>query len=480
MALRQVRLRRQIGDLRAELTNLEQAREALEERRAAMTTREAELEEALNEVTDQTPEEDRQALESSMDEFEQDQQALEADETTNGEERQRIQDQIETLQRELDELDGRSQQHNAHHSTTTNREERTGENAMLTTRRKFFGMNIQERDAFMAREDVKTFLQNLRALKPETRDVEGAGLTIPRVIMDIVGDNIPTASKMYKHVNAQSIPGTARVIIPGTAPEGIWTEMCATSNEVSLTVNAVELDGYMVSAIIYVCNAVLKDSDIGLASHVINQLIKGLAKALDKAILFGTNDHMPLGIVTRILQTTKPDGYSNSARPWVNLVATNAISIESMEGTKLFAAIIKASGAADNDYGNGEMFWAMNNKTRTALIAEALSFSASGALTAGMNSTMPVIGGAIETINFIPDDMIVFGYGDLYPLAEREGATVENSAHYRFAQNQTAYKAVARYDGEPAVAEGFGVIALNGKTPATLAATVTFPADEAN
>lgn len=479
MALRQIRLRKQIGDLRAQLTNLETAGDELQQRRAAMQTREAELEEALNEVNEETSQEDRQALEESMDAFEQDQQGLEADEAANGEERQRIQDQIETLQRELDELDGRSQQRSQNPEQTNRNEERNGEPTM-NTRRKFFGMNIQERDAFLARTEVKDFLQRLRSLKPETRDVEGAGLTIPRVIMDIVGDNIPTASKMYKHVNAQSIPGTARVIIPGTAPEGIWTEMCATSNEVSLTINAVELDGYMVSAIIYVCNAVLKDSDMGLASHVITQLIKGLAKALDKAILFGTNDHMPLGIVTRILQTAKPEGYSNVARPWADLSTKNAITIEALEGTKLFGAIIKASGAADNDYGDGEMFWAMNNKTRTALIAEALTFSASGALTAGMNNTMPVIGGAVETINFIPDDMIIFGYGDLYPLAEREGATVENSTHYRFAQNQTAYKAVARYDGEPAVAEGFGVIALNGKSAADLAGEVTFPVDTQN
>lgn len=476
MALKQIRLRKQISDLRAQLGQLDEVHESLAERRTAMQTREAELEEALNETNEQTSAEDRQALEESMDQFEQDQQALENEETANGEERQRIQDQIDNLQRELDELDSRSERR----PTTSHNEERNGEPNMPITRRKFFGMNIQERDAFLAKTEVKEFLQRLRQLKPETRDVEGAGLTIPRVIMDIVGDNIPTASKMYKHVNAQSIPGTARVVIPGTAPEGIWTEMCATSNEVSLTINAVELDGYMVSAIIYVCNAVLKDSDMGLASHVITQLIKGLAKALDKAILFGTNDHMPLGIVTRLIQTVQPEGYSKVARPWVDISESNAQSIAAMEGTKLFAAIIKASGAADNDYGDGEMFWAMNNKTRTALIAEALSFSASGALTAGMNNTMPVIGGMIETINFMPDDLIVFGYGDLYPLAEREGATVENSTHYRFAQNQTAYKAIARYDGEPAVAEGFGALALNGKTVAALAAQVTFPADEAN
>lgn len=476
--LKQLRLSMQINNLRAQLTVQETEQQALVERRNALMLREQDLETALNEVNDQTSAEDRQALEQAMDAYEADAQTLETEEAANSQERQRIQDEINNLQRELDELDSRSKKPGPV-NPENKKEERKVTNTM-NTRRKFFGLSHQERTAFFENEEVRTFLSSLRSLKPETRGVEGAGLTIPRVVMEIVYDNITTTSKMYKHVNAQAIPGEARVIIPGTAPEAVWTEMCATSNEVKLTINAVELEGYMLSAIVYVCNAMLKDSDIGLASYVITQLIKGLAKALDKAILFGTNDHMPLGIVTRIMQTAKPEGYSTAAREWKNISETNAKSIAAAEGAKLFKAIIAASGMADDDYGDGELFWAMNNKTRTHLLSEALSFTASGAVESGLNGTMPVIGGDIEVIKDIPEDLIVFGYGDLYALVEREGATVENSPHYRFAQNQTAYKAVARYDGEPAVAEAFGVIALNGKTVADLVAQVTFPEDEAN
>ena len=478
MALRQVVLAMQMRDLRAQMTNLETTQTELANRRTAMQTREAELEAAVNEVTEETTPEDRQQLDSAVAQYETDNNALTEEESQNTQSRQTLQQQIDAVQAELDEIAARSNTPPA--APTPNHEERNENHMPTNTRRQFFGMNHQERDAFLANEEVKTFLSNLRSLRPETRDVEGAGLTIPRTVMSVVYDNITTTSKMYKHVNAMSIPGDGRVIVPGTAPEAVWTEMCATSNEVKLTINAVELEGYMVSAIVYVCNAVLKDSDIGLATYVINQLIKSLAKALDKAILFGTNDHMPLGIVTRILQTSKPEGYSTAARPWENISESNTKTLTAAEGTKLFKALIAASGMADDDYGDGVMFWAMNNKTRTYLIAEALSFTASGAVESGMSNTMPVIGGDIEVIKDIPDDLIVFGYGDLYPLAEREGGTVENSPHYRFAQNQTAYKIVARYDGEPAVAEGFGAIALNGKTVAELAALVTFPEDKAN
>ena len=49
----------------------------------------------------------------------------------------------------------------------------------LNTRTKFFGMTMQERDAFFANEEVKGFLQRTRELKNQNRAVGGAELLIP-------------------------------------------------------------------------------------------------------------------------------------------------------------------------------------------------------------------------------------------------------------------------------------------------------------
>ena len=66
----------------------------------------------------------------------------------------------------------------------------------------------------------------------------------------------------------------------------------------------------------------------------------------------------------------------------------------------------------------------MNSTTYTKLLANSLGVNSAAAIAAGMNKSMPVIGGAIEELEFIPDDVIVGGYGDLYRLVEREGAHV--------------------------------------------------------
>jgi HK97 family phage major capsid protein len=90
---------------------------------------------------------------------------------------------------------------------------------------------------------------------------------------------------------------------------------------------------------------------------------------------------------------------------------------------------------------------------------------------------MPVVGGVIEVLNFVPDNVIIGGYFDCYLLAEREGVTVGQSEHARFLADQTIFKASGRYDGTSAIAEAFVAIGINGTTPD---ATMTFAPDVAN
>jgi HK97 family phage major capsid protein len=78
---------------------------------------------------------------------------------------------------------------------------------------------------------------------------------------------------------------------------------------------------------------------------------------------------------------------------------------------------------------------------------------------------MPAIGGAIEELSFIPDGVIIGGFGDMYLLTERAGAAVTTSEHARFVEDQTVIKGTARYDGLPVIAEAFVAIGIKGVKP---------------
>ena len=468
MALRQVVIAKKLEQLRNKLAELKS--NDFEERRAALATREAELEAAVNEITDETSEEDRAAVEEAVAEFEGQQNALTEEENANNEAISGVEQEIEALQSELDELNKKA-------APPAAKKERKGEVNMNT--RKFFGMTFEQRDAFFAREDIKAFIARARDLGKQNRAVSGTELLIPEVMLDIIRENIGAYSKLIGKVNLRRVPGKARQRIMGAIPEAVWTEMCANLNELDFLFNQVEVDGYKVGGYVAVCNALLEDSDIALGAEIMEGIARAIGYALDKAIIYGTGTKMPLGIVTRLAQTEDPGNAAQGARPWANLSTSNIVSVTSANstGTKLYQSVVKAAGAAKGKYSRGGKFWVMNDTTFNVMVAEALGFNASGAIVSGQNNTMPVIGGDIVVLDFIPDNNIIGGYGDLYLLAERAGTALASSEHARFVEDQTVFKGTARYDGVPVIPEGFVAIGING---ATVTTSVSFKPDSAN
>lgn len=480
MALRQLLLGRRIDEQRERKAALETAQEALAARRTDMRRREAELEASIGEVTEETPQEDRDALDALTAEYEADEAALSDEEAQNVRDREQVEAEITRLQAELDALNARAQGGAAGTSggQMQGQEQRRTEDMqmeMRTGRRMFATM--QEREAFFARADVRTFLSQVREMGRQKRDVTGAGVLVPSVVLDILRENVQGYSKLYRHVRVRQVGGTARQPVSGPYVEAVWTEQCGGLNELGLNFSAFEFDGYKVGGYIAVCNATLEDADPILGQEIIVALGQAIGLALDKAILYGTGVKMPLGILPRLAQTAAPDNYPANARPWADLHTTHITAITGKTGLAFFQAILAAAAKAKGQYSRGEKFFAMNELTYSTLMAEAMSINAAGAIVTGVQGVMPVVGGAVEVLDFIPDNVIIGGYGDLYTLTERAGTRIEWSREARFEQDETVYRGVARYDGKPVIAEGFVAIGIAGNTPSATA--VTFSKDAA-
>lgn len=444
--------------LKKELDTKRKAFAELEKRSAEFETRNAELEQAIEEAE---TDEERSVVNENIEQFEADKKAYDEEKTA-------LEEEIRGLEADLDALEKET--------VTEPKEERKEIKTMET--RKFFNMTSQERDAFFVREDVQNYLHEVRTAIKEKRALTNVGLTIPEVMLGIIRENILEYSKLYKHVNVRVVNGEGRMVVMGTIPEAVWTDCCANLNELDLAFNDVEVDCWKVGGYFAVCNANIEDSDIDLASELLTAIGQAIGLALDKAILYGTGTRMPLGVMTRLVQTSAPADYPATARAWADLHTSNVKSIAAgTEDADLIKELVLASGAAKSKYSRGEKVWVMNEATYTTLIANALTINAAGGIVAGINGEMPVVGGIIEVLDFIPDNVIIGGYFDLYLLAERAGTRFATSEHVRFIQDQTVLKGTARYDGQPAIAEGFVAIGLNGTTPN---ATMTFAADSAN
>lgn len=360
-------------------------------------------------------------------------------------------------------------------------EERKDEKDMKKTRDSNVTMTIRDRLANMVtRDEVKDYLVEVRTAIKEKRAITNVGLTIPDVMLELIREEIAHNSRLLPFVNVRPVTGTARQNITGAIPEAVWTEMCANLNELALSFNQVEVDGYKVGGYIAVCNALLEDSDVALASEIVTAIGGAIAKALDKAILFGTGTKQPTGIVTRLAQTSQPSDWGTNAPAWTDLHSTyiQKLNIKSTRGAEFFEALVVALGIAKPVYSSDGLFWVMNRKTHLDIMAKALAFNAQAALVAN-TTMMPIIGGTVVEFedNEISDYEIIGGFGGNYLLAERAGIEFANSDIPLFLQDQTVFKGTARYDGLPVAGKAFTVVNYNNTDPTT---TKTFPEDYAN
>lgn len=460
MALKALMLRKRLNDTRKAL-------DALRAKDADFETREADLEKSIEEAD---TDDERTAVEEEIENFT-------AEKATHEEEKGKLERQIEDLEKELEKEEA------AQGTDPENKPEERERKPVMVTRSKIFAaMNLEQRAAMFERDDVKAWLGEIRAHIAEKRELTNVGLTIPEVFLGLLRENIENYSKLTKYVSLKPISGTGREIISGGVAEAIWTECCANLNEMSIGFNDIEVDCFKVGGYFKVCNATLEDSDIDLAGEILTAIGQGIGYALDKAILYGRNtagnSKMPLGVVSRLAQTSQPSGYPATARPWVDYHSTHILTIaNSVTGVSLFQTILLDSGVISDKYSRAGIVWLMNKTTKNYLTSQAMSVNASGAIVSGFENTMPVIGGTVETLDFIPNYVIIAGHFDNYLLAERAGKKFAQSEHAFFLQDQTAFKGTARYDGQPVIAEAFAVIGVNGTTPD---ADMVFAADNAN
>lgn len=471
MALKQIMLSRKIEQKKEELRSLM-------EKDSAFQTREAEIEQAIAEAV---TEEEQKAVEDEVN-------AFDSEKTAHEEAKDALKNEISGLEEELAAYEVDPPAPERH----DNKEKKVRTNVMRAdinirslpmTKRAFDALNMEMRESIIQRDDVKAFLTNLRSMKGMNRAIQGGDLEIPIVFLELISENVYRYSKLLNRVRVRSVPGEARQTIAGTVPEAIWTEMCGAINELSFQFNQITLDGYKVAGFIPVCNSLLEDtvSNLELAGTVIEMLSEAIGYAIDKAILYGKGSasNMPLGIVTRLAQTAQPDGYPANAPAWVDLHTTNIQKINgaSLTGEQFWSQLMMATANTFTRYNRGELFWTMNSKTYATLRSKLITFTASGDIVSALYGALPIITGAVDVLEFIPDGDIIGGYGDLYLWVDRASMQIESDRSVQFIQDNTVFRGKARADGAPVIPGAFVAININN---AAVTTAMDFAADAAN
>lgn len=480
MALRQIRLTRALQELRASLKAKLDEQTQVRERRAKWKTREEAAEKALEEIVEETVQEEKDALDAEIADLEKEDDELKEAEAQLEADVADLEKKIADMEDELEKLSDTTEEPAPAPAAEPagETEETRGRTAMHRI------LRTRETREILRGTAGKAFADQIRSLS--TRGVTGGALTVPTVMLPLLSQIVSDYSALYGYLNVQELKGDGKQNLLGAVPEAVWTANTGKLNEVALTFNQILVDSHKVAGYVPIPNPYLQDSDEDLAAIALDYLGKGIALAVDKAVIYGTGTNMPIGIMTRLAATA---GQSGAAPAWwqpnqgtfTDLHTSNIgkLSAASVKGEALYREMLTVLGKVKDFYrgGKGGLFWACNHTTATKLKIEALAFNAAGAIVAGLQDEMPILGGKIVELDFIPDDAVIGGYGSSYLLGERAGVQLAASEHAQFIEDNTVFRGIARYDGRPAAGEAFAAFALS---TATIATTATFAADTAN
>ncbi len=448
MALQQLMISKKIKQRSATLAEL-----AAQEQ--TFKTRAAELETSIEEAN---TDEEIALVEEEIEKLDTDKADLE-------EKKGKLEGEIADLEGELEKLNSKEPTNDPEPKENP-KEEAIERNKNLGGQQRMEGNKMTKRGQVIERlnrEEVRSFYSNL-SQAIQKRSITGLDLTIPQILLDTIADDLGRYSVFYDLVRVAKLSGTGRAIIAGEAPEAVWTEMIGKINELSSLFTDVEVDGYKVGGFIPLHNSLIEDSMINLASHVEELLKESIAIALDKAILYGTGNKMPLGIM--------PALNADEA-----LKATNIITLTSAN-TK-FAKIIEAMKYIKRGRkGRGPIIVAMNEATWLGTIVPmSLGNNSAGAFVTVSGQAFPGLGYKVVFSEEIPENNLVVGDFSKYLLAERSDLKGSSSTEFLFTSDQTVFKATARYDGKLVQTGAFVLIGLNDVVPAV---STSFEIDSAN
>ena len=462
--------------IRSKIDAAEAELKALQDRDAEFETREADLTASIPEA--KTPEE-RSVIEAEVDRYDNELRAHEEAKTSATAELEQLRAQLAELENQKPAVQVRTDMKNKEEIKMF--ETNVNVRALPMERRAFEAAYPRaQRREIVKTEEVQTFFGQLRESAKIKASVTGADLTIPVVFLDLIAENQYRYSKLLNRVRLRNIKGVGRQTISAIAPEAVWTEACAALNEINFVFNQLEMGDYKLGCYVPVCNSILEDSDLELASWIVEMMSESLGKAKDMAIIYGTGIRMPTGFLTSIAATSKPDDWPATAPAWEDLHSSNIKSLSAnLTGAAFWSALVMATASTRNRYARGDRFWAMNSYTHDMLLSKAIAFTMEGDAVSRVFGRLPVVEGDIDIIEDIPDGDIVGGYGQLYLLTQRAGTTIgaDETGRVNRIKDETLFWGKERCDGKPAIRKGFCAINIAGSSVTT---THSFPGDTAN
>lgn len=300
------------------------------------------------------------------------------------------------------------------------------------------------------------FIQAAKSRDPR-QAVANLDKTLPNTVFESVFDHIVEEHPILGMVDFVNTGGSVEWLMDkGTRPLAAWGKLCSKiEEELEAGFEKVTLTLNKLSAYIPVCNAMLELGPVWLDKYVRTYLSEGIANGLEKAIIDGSGNDEPVGMLRNIEGANDPStGYPTKEK-------TAVTSFDPASYGKIVAGLTQVQGRTRRI---GELFMVVNPLDYYGKVMPSTTL-----MTPNGNYVNDVFPIKTEVITsaYVPEGTAVLGIKNGYfmGIGTERGGKIEKSEHARFLDDETVYKIKLYGMGKPKLNENFIALDVSGLNP---------------
>lgn len=306
---------------------------------------------------------------------------------------------------------------------------------------------MEERNIFETEEYRSAFLKRLQGKELNEKEeramttaISSVGAAIPTTTLNRIEEMLRQTSALYNLVDVLNIPGYLSIPVEDTVNDASWIAEGANSTDTDDKLKSVNFAAYKLIRTVSITAEVSKMTVSAFEDWIVKKITNRMAMAIENAILNGTGNGQPKGILAEDITTLESEA----------------------QGEFTYKDICKIMASLKAGYKKGSAF-VVNTQTlwndiATIKVGDNLVFvpDATGEY-AGRIFGKPVI-----EDEFIGEGKILYGLFEKYTINWNENVNVTSDDSAEFRSGNRVYRGMALVDGKTVNTEAFVLMNKKG------------------
>lgn len=280
---------------------------------------------------------------------------------------------------------------------------------------------------------------------------------VPPTVFERVFEFLTTEHVLLKEINFVNVTGVAEFVVSKGVNPAWWGKLCEEIKQVlDNGFEVINMKQYKLSAYMPVCKAMLDLGPVWLDKYVRTVLIESLQIALEEAIINGTGQDQPIGMMRDLSIVNKNIHAEKEAEPLLELTPTTFGKMMAKVGE-----VIVGESTLQRSVSPDQVLMAVNPNDYWLIVYPRITVLNDAGVYV---QTMPLPFKIIQSVSVTKGKLVV-GLGSDYFLGLGSTLKLESSDDYRFVEDERVYLAKQYGNGRPKSNESYTVYDISSMSP---------------